>query len=72
MIGFGYFKGLYDANIIALRSAKFGMSGCISGTAAIYLVIGMATLRTSRRLRRTRGTSDAVTPLWPTSDTSEI
>lgn len=106
MIGFGYFKGLYDANIIAgiydvvaiqnrgtaagianslgwlggglapviiaVGSAKFGMSACISGTAAIYLVIGVATLFASRRLRRTRGTSDAVTPLWPAPDMSEI
>ena len=88
MIGFGYFKGLYDANIIAglydvvavqnrgtaagianslgwlggglapiiiaLGSAKFGMSACISATAAIYLVIGLLTLFASRRLRCTR------------------
>ncbi len=85
MIGFGYFKGLYDANIIAglydvvaiqnrgtaagianslgwlggslapiviaLGSAKFGMSACISATAGIYLVIGLLMLLASRRLR---------------------
>jgi sugar phosphate permease len=84
MIGFGFFKGLYDANIIAglydvvaienrgtaagianslgwlggglaplaiaLGSARFGMSACISATAAIYLVIGIAMLVTARRL----------------------
>jgi predicted MFS family arabinose efflux permease len=106
MIGFGYFKGLYDANIIAglydvvaiqnrgtaagianslgwlggglapiiiaLGSAKFGMSACISATAAIYLVIGLLTLLASRRLRGTRDPADTVTPLWPAVDTSEI
>jgi MFS family permease len=75
MIGFGFFKGLYDANIfaslydvmpierrgtaagimnsfgwigggaapvaIALASARYGMSACISATAAIYLVFGV-------------------------------
>ncbi|MBS1822795.1 MAG: MFS transporter [Acidobacteria bacterium] len=88
MIGFGYFKGLYDANIIAglydvvaienrgtaagianslgwlggglapviiaLGAAKFGMSACISATAAIYVVIAIATLLVSRQLKRSR------------------
>jgi len=88
MIGFGYFKGLYDANIIAglydvvsiesrgtaagianslgwlggglapvviaLGSAKFGMSACISATAGIYLIIGIATLLVARHLERFR------------------
>jgi predicted MFS family arabinose efflux permease len=106
MIGFGYFKGLYDANIIAglydvvavrnrgtaagianslgwlggglapviiaLGSAKFGMSACISATAVIYLTIGLLTLLASRRLRGPQGPVDTVTPLWPAVDTSEI
>jgi predicted MFS family arabinose efflux permease len=106
MIGFGYFKGLYDANIIAglydvvaiqnrgtaagiansvgwlggglapviiaLGSAKFGMSACISATAVIYLVIGLLTLLVSRRLRDMRGAAAAVTPLWPAADISEV
>jgi predicted MFS family arabinose efflux permease len=106
MIGFGYFKGLYDANIIAgiydvvaiqnrgtaagianslgwlggglapisiaLGSAKFGMSACISATAAIYLVIGLLTLLASRRLRGTRNPMDTVTPLWSAAETSEV
>jgi len=75
MIGFGFFKGIYDANIfaslydvvpierrgaaagtmnsfgwigggaapvaIALASARYGMSACISATAVIYLVFGL-------------------------------
>ena len=106
MIGFGYFKGIYDANIIAgiydvvaiqnrgtaagianslgwlggglapisiaLGSAKFGMSACISATAAIYLVIGLLTLLAARRLRNTRNPMDRTTPLWPAADTSEV
>lgn len=74
-LGFGYFKGLYDANIfaglydvvpvarrgvaagllnslgwlgagfapiaIALGTARYGMSVCLSATAAIYLTIGL-------------------------------
>ncbi len=92
MIGFGYFKGLYDANIIAglydvvavqnrgtaagianslgwlggglapvaiaIGSAKFGMSACISATAGIYLIIGLLTLFASRQLRVIRDHSD--------------
>jgi sugar phosphate permease len=88
MVGFGYFKGLYDANIIAglydvvaienrgtaagianslgwlggglapviiaLGSAKFGMSACISATAGIYVVIGIVTLLAARHLERLR------------------
>lgn len=88
MIGFGFFKGLYDANIIAglydvvaienrgtaagianslgwlggglapvviaLGSARFGMSACISATAAVYLVIGVAMVMVARHLQRTR------------------
>jgi predicted MFS family arabinose efflux permease len=102
MIGFGYFKGFYDANIIAglfdivavrnrgtaagianslgwlggglapiaiaLGSAKFGMSRCISATAAIYLVIGLLTLFASRRLRAMRGAADAFQPLLSVAD----
>ena len=79
MIGFGFFKGLYDANIfaslydvvpierrgaaagimnsvgwigggaapvaIALASARYGMSACISATAAIYLFFGLLLFR---------------------------
>ncbi|MBS1801203.1 MAG: MFS transporter [Acidobacteria bacterium] len=90
MIGFGYFKGLYDANIIAglydvvaienrgtaagianslgwlggglapviiaVGAAKFGMSACISATAAIYLVIAIATLLVAKHLERARRT----------------
>jgi MFS family permease len=88
MMGLGYFKGLYDANIIAglydvvaienrgtaagianslgwlegglapviiaLGSAKFGMSACISATAGIYVVIGVVTLLAARHLERLR------------------
>lgn len=107
MIGFGYFKGLYDANIIAglydvvavqnrgtaagianslgwlggglapviiaIGSAKFGMSVCISATAVIYLVIGLLTLFAARRLRiMSMGPADAVTPLWPAADISKV
>jgi len=88
MIGFGYFKGLYDANIIAglydvvaienrgtaagianslgwlgggmapviiaLGSARFGMSACISATAGIYLVIGAVMLLMARHLHGVR------------------
>lgn len=87
MAGFGYFKGLYDANIfaslydvvptehrgaaagllnslgwlgagfapiaIALGAARYGMSVSISGTAAIYLLIGLLMLYVVRQLRRT-------------------
>ena len=83
MVGFGYFKGLYDANIfaglydvvpihlrgtaagilnslgwlgggiapvmIALAAARFGLSACISATAAIYLAIGLLMFVGSRR-----------------------
>jgi predicted MFS family arabinose efflux permease len=97
MIGFGYSKGLYDANIIAgiydvvaiqnrgtaagianslgwlggglapiiiaLGSAKFGMSACISATAVIYLVIGLLTLLASRQLRAKRGPIETITPV---------
>ena len=86
MVGFGFFKGLYDANIfaglydvvpverrgsaagvlnalgwlgggfapvlIALGAARFGMSVCLSGTAAIYAVIGVLMFVGSRRLSR--------------------
>ncbi len=106
MIGFGYFKGIYDANIIAglydvvavqnrgtaagianslgwlggslapiiiaLGSAKFGMSACISATAGIYLVIGLLTLLASRRLRGRRDPKGTATALWPAADTSEM
>jgi MFS family permease len=82
MIGFGYFKGLYDANIfaslydvvpiarrgaaagtlnslgwlggglapivIAVAANHYGMSACISATAAIYLFIGLLMLRAAR------------------------
>ena len=82
MIGFGYFKGLYDANIfaglydvvpvkrrgaaagilnslgwlgggfapvlIAVSASRFGLSACISATAAIYLAIGVAMFLGSR------------------------
>lgn len=83
-IGFGYFKGLYDANIfaglydvvpvkrrgvsagvlnslgwlgagfapivIALGTAHYGMSMCISATAAIYLTIGLLLAWGGRRI----------------------
>lgn len=88
MIGFGFFKGLYDANIIAglydvvaienrgtaagianslgwlgggfapviiaLGSAKFGMSACISATAVIYLIIGIVMVLAARHLKKVR------------------
>jgi MFS family permease len=96
MIGFGYFKGLYDANIIAglydvvaienrgtaagianslgwlggglapvaiaVGSARFGMSACISATAGIYLVIGVVMLLAARHLEgvKRRKTSEDV------------
>lgn len=78
MVGFGYFKGLYDANIfaslydvvpverrgvaaglinslgwlgggfapiaVAVAAPWYGMSACISATAAIYLIIGLLLL----------------------------
>lgn len=106
MIGFGYFKGLYDANIIAgiydvvavqnrgtaagianslgwlggglapviiaVGSAKFGMSACMSATAAIYLIIGLLTLLASRRLRRMRGPAHPIASLWPETEISEV
>jgi MFS family permease len=84
MVGFGYFKGIYDANIfaslydvvpihrrgvaagilnsfgwlgggsapvlIAIAAAHYGLSACISATAAIYLAIGVALFAASRRL----------------------
>ena len=84
MIGFGYFKGLYDANIfaslydvvpiarrgaaagtlnslgwlggglapiaIAIAAAHYGMSACLSATAAIYLFIGLLMLWAARRV----------------------
>jgi MFS family permease len=84
MIGFGYFKGLYDANIfaslydvvpiarrgaaagtlnslgwlggglapivIAVAANHYGMSACISATAAIYLFIGLLMLWAARRV----------------------
>ena len=84
MIGFGYFKGLYDANIfaslydvvpiarrgaaagtlnslgwlggglapivIAIGANHYGMSACISATAAIYLFIGLLMLWAARRV----------------------
>jgi len=83
MVGFGYFKGIYDANIfaglydvvpiarrgasagilnslgwlgggfapvlIAVAAARFGLSACISATAAIYLAIGLLMFAGSRR-----------------------
>jgi MFS family permease len=86
MIGFGYFKGLYDANIfaslydvvpvtrrgvaagllnslgwlgggfapiiIAAAAQTYGLSACISATAAIYLVIGLLMLFGARSLTR--------------------
>jgi len=86
MSGFGYFKGIYDANIfaglydvvpvrlrgaaagllnsmgwlgggfapvaIAAAAARFGMSACISATAAIYLAVGVLMLVASRRVIR--------------------
>lgn len=106
MIGFGYFKGLYDANIIAglydvvaienrgtaagvanslgwlggglapvviaIGSARFGMSACMSATAAIYLVIGVLSLFAARRLRGMRNSQDKATQLWPATDASEV
>jgi MFS family permease len=85
-IGFGYFKGLYDANIfaglydvvpverrgvaagvlnslgwmgagfapiaIALGTARYGMSLCISATGAIYLTIGLLLAWGGRRINR--------------------
>jgi MFS family permease len=88
MIGFGYFKGLYDANIvaslydvvpmerrgaaagianslgwlgggtapviIAIASARFGLSACMSATAAIYFVLGVVLLFVGRHLERRR------------------
>lgn len=106
MIGFGYFKGLYDANIIAglydvvavqnrgtaagianslgwlggglapvliaVGSSRFGMSACMSATAAIYIVIGLLTLLASRKLRRMRNSSGAMPTLCPTAETSEV
>jgi sugar phosphate permease len=88
MVGFGYFKGLYDANIIAglydvvaienrgtaagianslgwlggglapiviaVGSAKFGMSACISATAGIYIAIGLITVMVAQWLKRQR------------------
>jgi len=89
MMGFGFFKGLYDANIfaslydvvpveirgtaaglmnsigwlgggvapvaIAVAASRYGMSACISATAAIYLMLGMlligsALMHAGRRL----------------------
>jgi MFS family permease len=84
MIGFGLFKGLYDANIwaslydvvpierrggavglmnslgwigggtapvaIAIASEHYGMSACISATAAIYFFFGLLLLWSSRGL----------------------
>ena len=86
MVGFGYFKGLYDANIwaslydvvpverrgvaagimnslgwlgggaapitIAIAASRYGMSVCISATAAIYLLIGLLLLWGSFAARR--------------------
>jgi MFS family permease len=84
MIGFGYFKGLYDANIfaslydvvpiarrgaaagtlnslgwlggglapiaIAIAANHYGMSACLSATAAIYLFIGLLMRWAARRV----------------------
>jgi len=84
MIGFGFFKGLYDANIwaslydvvsierrgaaagmmnslgwigggaapvaIAMASVHYGMSACISATAAIYLFFGVLLFWNARNL----------------------
>jgi MFS family permease len=84
MIGFGFFKGLYDANIwaslydvvpierrgaaagmmnslgwigggaapvaIAMASVHYGMSACISATAAIYLFFGLLLFWNARNL----------------------
>jgi sugar phosphate permease len=95
MIGFGYFKGLYDANIfaslydvvpverrgaaagianslgwlgggaapiiVAVASAHFGMSACISATAAIYLCLGIVMLIAARHLERIRAVETAIT-----------
>jgi MFS family permease len=95
MIGFGYFKGIYDANIIAslydiipvasrgtaagitnslgwlgggmapviiaIASAHFGMSACMSATAGIYLVIGITMFAASRRLRNRTVASTSIT-----------
>jgi predicted MFS family arabinose efflux permease len=109
MIGFGYFKGLYDANIIAglydvvaienrgtaagianslgwlggglapviiaVGSARFGMSACISATAGIYLVIGIVTLLVARQLKRmhlNKVAGEFAAPTWGTVDTSEV
>ncbi len=85
MIGFGYFKGIYDANIfaslydvvpvhrrgavaglanslgwfgggvapiaVAVASAHFGLSTCISATACVYLLIGMLMLYGAQRMK---------------------
>ena len=97
MIGFGFFKGLYDANIfaslydvvpierrgaaagmmnsfgwigggaapvaIALASARYGMSACISATAAIYLFFGVLLFWNARRLVERRLTATEAAPL---------
>ncbi|MHB1022173.1 MAG: spinster family MFS transporter [Acidobacteriaceae bacterium] len=86
MIGFGYFKGIYDANIfaslydvvaterrgaaagimnslgwlgggiapvaIAAASYKFGMSACLSATAAIYLSLGLLLFLIARKMQK--------------------
>jgi MFS family permease len=86
MAGFGYFKGMYDANIfaglydvvnvryrgtaagilnsmgwlgggfapvcIALAAARYGMSICISATAAIYLLVGLTLLAARAAIRK--------------------
>jgi MFS family permease len=83
LVGFGFFKGLYDANIwaslydvvpvktrattvgltnaigwfgggfapvaIAMASAHFGMSACISATSLIYLVFGLVLMVAIRK-----------------------
>lgn len=88
LIGFGYFKGLYDANIfaslydvvpvarrgvaagvlnslgwlgagfapiaIAVGSAHYGMSACISATAGVYLLIGLLLFWGARRVKQQR------------------
>lgn len=93
MIGFGYFKGLYDANLfaslydvvpferrgaavgilnslgwlgggfapiaIAVAASRYGLSACISATASVYLLIGLALLWCAWRLAKNSSTRAA-------------
>jgi sugar phosphate permease len=93
MIGFGFFKGMYDANIwaslydvvpaehratglgfmnsigwlgagfapvaIARASETWGMSACLSATAAIYFAVGLLMLRGAFARRKQASAADA-------------